>query len=74
MAKDLKDVIRDAAALPESDRATLAGVLIESLEGSADAGVAAAWDSEIERRAAEIDAGEVELIPWEKVREELFGK
>jgi putative addiction module component (TIGR02574 family) len=72
MVKDLKQVIRDAAALPENDRATLAGVLIESLEGSADDGVAAAWDLEIERRAAEIDAGEVALLPWEEVLEELF--
>jgi len=70
--KDLKDVIRDAAALPESDRATLAGVLIESLDGEVDQGVESAWTAEIERRAGEIDRGEVELIPWEQVRRELF--
>jgi hypothetical protein len=28
---------------------------------------------EIRRRVAEIDAGTVELIPWEEVRAELFG-
>ena len=32
----------------------------------------AAWSKEIERRVAEIDAGTVELVPWEEVREELF--
>jgi hypothetical protein len=32
----------------------------------------ATWRAEIKRRAAEVDAGEVELIPWETLREELF--
>jgi putative addiction module component (TIGR02574 family) len=36
--------------------------------------VEAAWSAEIERRLAEIDAGTVELIPWENVRKELFGE
>jgi putative addiction module component (TIGR02574 family) len=74
MPKELKEIIRDAAALSESDRATLAGVLIESLEGKPDDDVETAWSAEIERRAAQIDAGEVALIPWEQVREELFGR
>ena len=34
--------------------------------------VEAAWSAEIERRLVEIDAGAVELIPWEDVRSELF--
>jgi hypothetical protein len=34
--------------------------------------VEAAWSAEIERRLAEIDAGTVELIPWDDVRLELF--
>ena len=32
MTQDLKDVFREAIQLPETDRATLAGLLIESLE------------------------------------------
>jgi len=35
--------------------------------------IEAAWSKEIELRLAEIDAGSVELIPWEEVRAELFG-
>lgn len=31
------------------------------------------WSEEIKRRLAEIDAGTLELIPWEEVRSELFG-
>jgi len=36
--------------------------------------VEAAWSEEIKRRVTEIDAGTVELIPWEEVRAELFGQ
>ena len=36
--------------------------------------VEAAWSAEIERRLAEIDAGTMELIPWDDVRAELFGE
>jgi hypothetical protein len=34
--------------------------------------VEAVWSAEIERRLVEIDAGTVELIPWDDVRLELF--
>ena len=36
--------------------------------------IEAAWSAEIERRLVEIDAGTVELIPWDDVRLELFGE
>jgi hypothetical protein len=36
--------------------------------------IEAAWSEEIERRLGEIDAGTVELIPWDDVRSELFGE
>ena len=39
-----------------------------------EADVEAAWSAEIERRLVEIDAGTVELIPWDDVRLELFGE
>jgi putative addiction module component (TIGR02574 family) len=42
-------------------------------EGISDQDIEAAWSKEIERRVAEIDAGTVELVPWEEVRAELFG-
>ena len=41
-------------------------------EQPSDQDIEAAWSKEIERRLAEIDAGAVELIPWEDVRTELF--
>jgi putative addiction module component (TIGR02574 family) len=36
--------------------------------------IEAAWSEEIRRRLAEVDAGTVELIPWEEVRAELFAQ
>jgi hypothetical protein len=43
MARDFKKLFRDAFDLPESDRATLAGLLIESLEPALDPDVEDAW-------------------------------
>jgi putative addiction module component (TIGR02574 family) len=74
MERNLNDVFQQAVQLPERDRATLAGLLIETLDPVSEPGVEAAWSEEIERRVAEIDAGTVELISWEDVRAELFGE
>ncbi|HYI10227.1 MAG TPA: addiction module protein [Thermoanaerobaculia bacterium] len=74
MARDLKELIREAVELPESDRATLAGVMLGSLEPEPTPEIKAAWSREIERRVREIDDGSVELIDWEDVRAELFAE
>lgn len=57
MSRDLSEILRDASELSEQDRATLAGLLIESLETEVDADVEAAWSAEITRRVAQLDAG-----------------
>lgn len=72
MARDVKELIREAAELPDRDRATLAGAMIESLDPTPTPEVRAAWSREIERRVREIDDGSVELLDWEDVRAELF--
>jgi putative addiction module component (TIGR02574 family) len=72
MARDLKELIREAAELPETDRATLAGVMIESLDPRPSPEVKRAWSKEIERRVREIEEGTVESIDWEDIRAELF--
>ena len=74
MERNLKEVFPEAAQLPERDRATLAGLLIETLDPVSEPELEAAWSEEIKRRVAEIDAGTAELIPWEEVRAELFGQ
>jgi len=72
MSRDLKEVFREAFDLPENDRATLAGLLIESLEPPPDPDVEEIRAEEAERRWREIESGTVDTIPWEEVRAKLF--
>lgn len=74
MSRTFIEVWQEAADLSEADRAALAGLLIESLEGEADPDVEAAWAAEIERRVADLDSGSVQGIPWEQVRQRLLDK
>ncbi len=74
MARDLKELFSEAADLSEHDRATLAGLLIESLDPNPDPEVEGAWADEIAKRVVELDAGTVETIPWEQVRNEMISR
>jgi len=49
-------------ALSEAERAELAHDLLQSLDAPRDNGTEEAWDREITRRIAEIDAGQAELV------------
>ena len=59
-----------ALALPSEERALLAMALLGSLEDqvSSTEKVSQAWLEIASERARQIDAGEVELIPYETVR------
>jgi putative addiction module component (TIGR02574 family) len=74
MAKDVTSLFRDASELSEQDRATLAGLLLESLEAEPEPDVQAAWLGEIERRVAEVESGGVQTVPWEEVRRRLLDR
>jgi len=71
MSRRVHDLYREAVELTESERAELAGLLLESLQTEPDPDVEAAWAEEIERRVRDIDEGRVQTIPWEQVRAEL---
>ncbi len=73
MMIDQQTLLDHALGLPESERADLAAKLLESLDGAKEDGVEEAWNREIARRLADIDAGEVELVPWDQAREMIFG-
>ncbi len=64
MTTDVKQLFDQALELPEEERATLAGWLIDSLEAEAPEGVEAVWRQEIEKRVTELDSGEVDTVPW----------
>jgi len=74
MGRKLNELFREASELTERERAELAGLLLESLEGEPDENVEAAWAEEIERRVRQIDSGEVETVPGEQVRAELYAR
>ena len=74
MTRDVAELFEEASQLPETDRAELAGRLLDSLHGVPDAGVEAAWAEEIERRIRQVDSGEVKTIPWEDVRAKLYAR
>jgi len=57
--------------LSELERADLAHELIQSLDAPVEEGVEAAWDQEIVRRIAQIDAGQAKLLDREEFRKKL---
>ena len=72
MSTHVTELFKQASNLSEQERATLAGLLIESLESEVDPDVEEAWRIEIERRVAELDAGAVKTVPWETVKAKLL--
>lgn len=77
MSLHFDQVFQAAMGLPETERAELVDSLIASFTPSS-APLDDAWIQEIHRRTAEVDAGKVEMIPWEVVRErvhaQVFGR
>lgn len=74
MTAALNEIETQALRLSPRERGELIHRLIVSLEGPAQESpeaVAKAWDEEIARRIAEIDAGTAVLIPHEQVQAEM---
>ena len=71
MATPVEDLFRRASYLDQNDRATLAGLLLDSLEPEVDKDIESAWLGEIERRIQDLDAGDVDLVPWEDIKGKL---
>ena len=61
----------EALVLSEAERAELAHFLVKSLDAPADADASEAWDKEILRRLAEIDAGTAKLIDRDEFRRRM---
>ena len=76
MDATLKDLEEQALQLSPKERSELAHRLIVSLDGEPEDSpevIAQAWDEEIARRVAELDAGTAKLIPHEEVFAEIDG-
>lgn len=69
VTRDLSSLRKHALALSETERAHLAHDLVASLDGTAEADAAEAWDTEIVRRINEIDSGQTALLdPLEVIK------
>jgi putative addiction module component (TIGR02574 family) len=62
--KMLEEILR----LPVEERAKLALELLRTLDGESETGAAEAWDAEIERRGAEVDAGTADSMSLDEYR------
>lgn len=67
MIPEANELAQRALALPEDDRAELAGLLFDSLEAGRDEGYEAAWSEEIARRVEEMESGRVKGVSWDEV-------
>ena len=74
MTKQALELLQKALALPEADRAALAGSLLESLDQVVDADAELAWKTEITRRIADLDSGKAKTVPWEELRGKLAAR
>jgi putative addiction module component (TIGR02574 family) len=74
MSKTAEQVLEDAMALTEDERAELAVRLHASVSDRPDRVLEDIWDQEISDRLKAIDDGSEELIPAEEVHRELRQK
>lgn len=72
MPTPIEKIRAEAMKLSPEERADLAEMLWLSVDSAEE--VDAAWDEEIARRIRQIDAGDVECVPWETVMAELRAK
>lgn len=72
MVRNLVHLFEEASKLDEHDRATLAGLLLESIEQEPDPDIEKAWRHEIAHRIQELDTGSVSLVPWVEVKDKLL--
>lgn len=72
MAKSARELFEEAMRLGPEERATLMGLLVDTLDAESERSAEEAWRVEIERRIAELDSGEVQAVPWEELRARLY--
>ncbi len=66
MTQEALELLQKALALPDNERAELAGNLVSSLDATVDPDVEAAWQQEVVRRLHEVQSGKAGTISWEK--------
>ena len=67
MSTSVEELAAQAITLSEQDRSRLADLLLASLPDDSDTEVEAAWEEEIRKRVASVQAGTAVLMPSEEV-------
>lgn len=70
MTAKARKLLDEALELPP-ERADIAAVLLDRLDGHEDEGVEEAWAEEIARRIHEVETGAVKTIRWAEARRRL---
>ncbi|MGA7829697.1 MAG: addiction module protein [Terracidiphilus sp.] len=72
MRRSAAEILEEARLLPANEVNWLIESLLLDGESETKETIETAWESEIKRRLDEIDSGSVELIPGERVRDEMI--
>ncbi|HSV12888.1 MAG TPA: addiction module protein [Tepidisphaeraceae bacterium] len=71
MTKSAQQILKQAMALDDEDRAELVDELLGTLEPRVDQEYVTAWEKEISSRIADFESGKAKGIPWEDVLKQL---
>ena len=66
--QNAQELLKKALALPDKERADLAGSMIDSLDDTVDENAEAAWQEEIVR-LEDVQSGKVKTTSWDEVRQ-----
>jgi putative addiction module component (TIGR02574 family) len=66
MPISLDQIVEETRELPAETVAELIDRIMEARHGANNASIAAAWKTEIDRRIAEIESGQVKGVPLEE--------
>lgn len=71
MSPTTEQLLTTALNLPESERLELAEALLAASEPPVPQPTGDAWLAELQRRSAQIDAGDAVLTPWPEVKQRV---
>jgi putative addiction module component (TIGR02574 family) len=61
-------ILTEALGLPTDERSALVVALLDSIEGSADAGITEVWRDEIRQRRDALKSGLLKPVAWTEAR------
>jgi len=74
MTREVQDLLQQAMTLSVTDRAELAGSLLDTLDDVVDEDVEVAWQEEIALRLRALESGKAETVSWTEARRGLAAR